>query len=110
MTNDQIIQEFREKFKFHPYGVFKDGAHYSPDFTSLTHENVESFLLSILQSKDQEKEEALKEQMDNFLNQDANQHDQMVREKALEDYKKDLREKVENHEEWKADEILTLIK
>ena len=53
MTNQKIIQEFREKFQFLFVKYIKitigdDG------------EIIESFLLSTLQSKDQEKEKALK--------------------------------------------------
>ena len=62
MTNEQSIKEFREKFEHRPYGVFKDGAHYNPEFTPMTKENVESFLLSLLHQKDLEKEEALAKQ------------------------------------------------
>lgn len=52
MTKDQFIQksieEFREKFKPHPYGVFKDEVHSNPEYIPLTIENIEFFLTSKL--------------------------------------------------------------
>lgn len=37
-------EEFEERFRSHPYGVFKDGKHIYPEFFTLTHDNVKSFL------------------------------------------------------------------
>ena len=99
MTNYQTVQEFGEK---RDKGEFELGTTMDGDSIEVNYSTIESFILSILQSKDQEKDEALKEQEENFLNQKANQHDQMVREKALEDYKVGLMKKL--------DDILTLLK
>ena len=93
--NKEIMEKFKEKFQ---YGIFELN---NSGYDGINLE-IESFLLSALEQKDTEKERALKEQMDNFLNQKANQHDQMVREKALEDYKVGLMKKL--------DDILTLLK
>ena len=100
MTNNQKIQEFEKVMDkgFIDYFGSQTGGFVPKHYK----ERFKSFLLSALEQKDTEKERALKEQMDNFLNQDANQHDQMVREKALEDYKVGLMKKL--------DDILTLLK
>ena len=68
--NKEIMESFSGKF----LGVWVDK------------KDIEQFLLSALEQKDQEKE------------------------KALDDFKAELAEKIEGHEEWKADEILTLLK
>ena len=69
--NKEIMESFSGKF----LGVWVDK------------KDIEQFLLSALEQKDQEKEKALIEQESNFLNQKANQHDQAVREKALQKVK-----------------------
>ena len=60
MTNQQIIQEFREKFTYASFcwnGDMKTGKRFAQN----TKKDIESFLLSALQEKDAEKEKALAE-------------------------------------------------
>ena len=81
MTNQQKIQEF-EKLAY-PYVHSNTFPERDVEYLKI----LSDYFLSVLQSKDQEKEKALIEQESNFLNQKANQHDQAVREKALQKVK-----------------------
>ena len=87
MTNNQKIQELEGGNVL--WKVINK--HLTPE----TQEFIRMWFESALQEKDAEKEKALKDQEDNFLNQKANQHDQTIRKKALTEYKEELAETIQ---------------
>lgn len=51
---ETIRQRFEERFKPTPYGIFRDGKIWHPEYAPLTHENVQAFIaqeLTLLATK-----------------------------------------------------------
>ena len=59
--NKFILEKFREEFVLTPQNWRDNPQQYSVSYVSTNATRIESFLLSVLQSKDQEKEKALAE-------------------------------------------------